>query len=242
MPDDRERERTVMRRAIVDPHRALADFEGLRSRLFGIAYQMLRRAADAEDVVQDVWIRWQGADHAQVRDPVAFLVATTTRTAINAATSAYARREVSARWFPEPPLMSADLALEAERGEALEDAVMLLMRRLSPVERAVYVLREGFEYPMCEIAKALGLSEANTRQLAHRARKHLTERRYNQVDPMERDELLEALRDAARLGDMIGLINLLSRCIRQFRGPTAAASGRVRSVEPAADTRPGQRP
>jgi RNA polymerase sigma-70 factor (ECF subfamily) len=190
---------------------AVADFESVRPRLFGIAYQMLGRVADAEDVVQDVWIRWQGADRARVRDPLAFLVTITTRVALNTATSACARREVCAGgWLPEPDLASVDPAREAERGEALEVAVQLLMERLSPVERAVYVLHEAFDYPFRDIAEVLELSEANARQLAHRARKHLAEQRQNQVDPAERDGLRRAFHHAARVGDMARLIDLLS--------------------------------
>ena len=188
-----------------------ADFESLRSRLFGIAYQTLNRAADAEDVVQDVWLRWQSADRTRVRDPIAFLVAIATRVALNAATSACARREVSAgERLPEFNLASVDPAREAERGEALEVAVQLLMERLSPVERAVYVLHEAFGYPFREIAVVLELSEVNARQLACRARKHLAGQRRNAVDPAERAGLLRAFLDAARLGDMACLIDVLS--------------------------------
>lgn len=189
---------------------AAADFESVRSRLFGIAYQMLGRAADAEDVVQDVWLRWQGADRARVRDRVAFLVTITTRVALNAATSAHARREVSVvGWLLERDLAAVDPAREAERGEELEFAVRLLMERLSPVERAVYVLREAFEYPFREIAEVLDLSEVNARQLARRARRHLAEQRYNPVDSAEREVLLDAFLDAARAGDMARLIDVL---------------------------------
>ena len=191
-----------------------ADFDSVRSRLFGIAYQLLRRAADAEDVVQDVWVRWQGADQARIRDRVAFLVTITTRLALNVATSARARREVSVGgWLPQRDLASVDPALEAERSEALEFAVQLLMERLSPVERAVYVLREAFDYPFREIAEVLGLSEVNARQLARRARKHLAEQRHNPVDPAQRDALLEAFLDAARAGDMARLVDLLSNAV-----------------------------
>jgi RNA polymerase sigma-70 factor (ECF subfamily) len=191
---------------------AVTDFERVRSRLFGIAYQVLGRPADAEDVVQDVWIRWQGADRTGVRDPVAFLVVITTRVALNAATSARARREVSSSgWLPDLDLASVDPVREAERGESLEVAVQLLMERLSPAERAVYVLHKAFDYPLREIAKVLELSEANTRQLAHRARKHLVEPRCNPVDPAQRDGLHRAFLDAARLGDMARLVDLLSK-------------------------------
>ncbi|MEV1069838.1 sigma-70 family RNA polymerase sigma factor [Streptomyces sp. NPDC050263] len=189
---------------------AAAEFESVRCLLFKIAYQTLGRAVDAEDVVQDVWLRWQGADRAQVRNRVAFLVTITTRVALNTATSAHARREVCAGgWSREHDLASVDPEGEAERGEALEIAVGLLMERLTPVERAVYVLREAFEYPFREIAELLELSEVNARQLAFRARRHLAGQRSGPVDPTERDGLLEAFLDAARAGDMAHLIDRL---------------------------------
>ncbi|GAA0959786.1 sigma-70 family RNA polymerase sigma factor [Virgisporangium aurantiacum] len=198
-----------------------APFETLRPRLFGIAYQTLGRAADAEDVVQDVWIRWQGVDRTQVRDPVAYLVTITTRVALNAATSAYARREVSAgERLPEPDLASVDPAAEVDRGEVIEAAVHLLLERLSPAERAVYLLHKAFDYPLREIAEVLGLGEANARQLAHRARLHLAGHRRNPVDRAERTGLLRAFLDATRLGDLARLIDLLSAHRRQV--PPAA--------------------
>ncbi|MEV8545497.1 sigma factor-like helix-turn-helix DNA-binding protein [Streptomyces sp. NPDC051572] len=134
----------------------------------------------------------------------------TTRVTLNTATSARARREVSVGgWSPERVLAAVDPVREAERGEALECAVRLLVERLSPVERAVYVLREAFEYPFREIADLLELSEGNARQLALRARRHLAQQRCKPVDPAERDELLEAFLNAARAGDMAHLITLL---------------------------------
>ncbi|QFR03204.1 sigma-70 family RNA polymerase sigma factor [Streptomyces phaeolivaceus] len=188
---------------------ATADFERARSRLFGIAYRMLGRVADAEDVVQDVWVRWQGTDRAQVRDRVAFLVTVTIRVALNEATSARARHEVSVgAGIPGGDPTSLDPAREAERGEALELAMGLLMARLTPVERAVYVLREAFEYPFREIAGILELSEGNARQVALRARRHLAGQRRTPVDAAERDGLLEAFLDASRVGDMGHLIGL----------------------------------
>jgi RNA polymerase sigma-70 factor, ECF subfamily len=191
-----------------------ADFESVRSRLFGIAYQMLGGAADAEDVVQDVWVRWQGADRSQVRDRVAFLVTITTRVALNAATSARARREVSVGGsLPERDFASADPAAGAERSEELGLAVQLLIERLSPVERAVYVLREAFDYPFRDIAEALELSEANARQLARRARMNLAVGRPKPVDPTERNGLLDAFLHASRAGHMAGLIDLLADAV-----------------------------
>jgi len=201
---------------------AVADFESVRHRLFGIAYQMLGRATDAEDVVQDVWIRWQGADRARVRDPVAFLVTVTKRVAINAVTSARVRREVSVGvGLRERDYAAADPAVEAERGEELELAVHFLIARLSPVERAVYVLREAFGYSFRDIADVLELSEANARQLARRARIRLAGQQDNPVDPAYRNGLLEALLHAARAGEMARLIETLTNAV------VPAHSGRI---------------
>ena len=193
----------------------VAAFENVRSRLLGIAHHVLDRAADAEDVVQDAWVRWQRTDRTQVRNPTAFLVTVTTRVALNAATSACARREVSVgEWLPEFDLASIDPARETERAESLEDALQLMMERLSPAERAVYLLHHAFDYPFREIAEVLELSEANARQVARRARMHLAEQSHKPVDPAERDELVSAFLGAARFGDMACLIDLLSGCRR----------------------------
>jgi RNA polymerase sigma factor (sigma-70 family) len=178
--------------------------------LFGIAYHTLGRASDAEDVLQDAWVCWQRTDRTQIRDSVAFLVTITRRVALNAAMSAHARREVSVGdRLPERTRASVDPALEAERGEAIADAAQLLLERLSPAERAVYVLREAFEYPFRQIADVLGFSEANVRQLACRARQHLAGQRHRPADPAERDRLRDAFLDAARGGDMAALTCLL---------------------------------
>ena len=152
----------------------LSPFLNVRPRLFGIAYRMLGSAAAAEDIVQDVWVRWQTTDRSVVRDTPAFLATTTTRLAINVIKSARSRRETyMGPSLPEPVDTSADPALGAERNEALEFAVLLLLEKLSPKERAAYVLREAFDYSYREIAHILRLEEANTRQLVTRARQHL---------------------------------------------------------------------
>ncbi|HWV75858.1 MAG TPA: RNA polymerase sigma-70 factor [Isoptericola sp.] len=182
---------------------ALDAFLAVRPQLFGIAYRMLGSVAEAEDVVQDAWLRWQGTDRDQVRNPAAFLTTVTTRLAINAATSARARRETYVGpWLPEPVDTSDDPALGAERAEALELATLLLMERLTPVERAVYVLREAFGYPYARIAEILDLTEANARQLARRARDRLGTREAVPVDPGEHRRLLDELVAAAHEGDL----------------------------------------
>lgn len=192
------------------PDSDLAAFEDVRPRLFGIAYRMLGSVAEAEDVVQDAWLRWQGTDRRAVRNPAAFLTTTTTRLAINATTSAHARRETYiGPWLPEPVDTGADPALGAERAEALETAVLLLLEKLGPTERAAYVLREAFGYSYREIADVLDTSEVNARQVARRAREHLDSERSAPASPAQQRRLLESFVAAARVGDLDGLERLL---------------------------------
>src|ERR1700750_1321231 len=125
----------------------LSAFAKVRPRLFGIAYRMLGSAAEAEDIVQDVWVRWQSTNRSVVQNPPAFMVKTITRLCINLAQSAPARREIYVgTWLPEPVDTSDDPGLGAERGEALNLAVLVLLEKLTPKERAAYVLREAFDY------------------------------------------------------------------------------------------------
>ncbi|MFF8726606.1 RNA polymerase sigma-70 factor [Streptomyces sp. NPDC015171] len=192
-------------------HAAADAFERLRPRLFGIAYRVLGSVSEAEDVVQDVWVRWQGADRATVLDPGAFLAKTTTRLAINVAQSARVRREAYVGpWLPEPVDTSVDPQVGAERGEALELAVLMILQRLNPVERAAYVLREAFDYAYDEIAGMLQLTQANTRQIVSRARKRLAAERRAPVDTAQHRRLLDAFVAAARHGDVAALENVLS--------------------------------
>ena len=188
----------------------LQDFQSVRPRLFGIAYGMLGRVADAEDVVQDVWVRWHGADRAQVRDRISFLVTMTTRVALNVAVSARARREVPVdRGLPERLPSSDDPTDAVEQSVDLEDAVRLLLERLSPTERAVFLLREAFNYPFREIAEALEISEANARQVKRRARTHLARQQPEQVQAVDGDRLFKAFLNAARIGDVASLQRVL---------------------------------
>ncbi|MDR7276732.1 RNA polymerase sigma factor SigJ [Catenuloplanes atrovinosus] len=193
------------------PPDPLTAFLGTRDRLFGIGYRMLGSAAEAEDLVQETWVRWQRTDHRTVRDPVGFLVTTITRLAINEVTSARARRETyPGPWLPEPVATGADPALGAERAEALDLAVLMLLERLGARERAAYVLREAFDYPYRRIAEILEVTEANARQLVTRARAHLTAHRRTPADPATHRRLLEAFLAAARDGDVHGLESLLA--------------------------------
>ena len=186
--------------------RATTAFLSVRPRLFGIAYRMLGTAAEAEDIVQEVWLRWQSTDRSVVRDVTAFLVTTTVRLAISLAQSARSRRETYiGPWLPEPVDTTADPTLGADRGEALELAVLILLEKLSPNERAAYVLREAFDYSYRDIADILQLTEANTRQLVTRARKHVADERRAQVSSAEHRRFLEAFLSAAQKGDLTAL-------------------------------------
>jgi RNA polymerase sigma-70 factor (TIGR02957 family) len=193
------------------PDDGLSVFISMRPRLYGIAYRMLGSAVEAEDVVQDAWMRWQTTDRSVVLNAPAFLVTTTTRLAINVAESARSRRETYVGpWLPEPVDTSVDPRLGAERGEALELAVLLLLEKLTPTERAAYTLREAFDYPYREIAEILQLTEANTRQLVTRARKHIADGRQAAVSNAEQSRFLNAFIAAARNGDLDGLETLFA--------------------------------
>lgn len=166
---------------------------------------MLGTVADAEDVVQDAWIRWQKTTDA-VDNPGAFLATVVTRLSLNALDSARVRRETYVGpWLPEPVDTSADPLLGAEKSEALSMAVLLLLERLTPAERAAYVLHEAFDYPYRQIATLLETTEANARQLGSRARKHIESGRRADVAPVERDRLLAALVGALQSGDVAAL-------------------------------------
>ncbi|MGW2683322.1 RNA polymerase sigma-70 factor [Streptomyces sp. NPDC001414] len=190
---------------------ATRDFLAVRSRLFGIAYRVLGSAAEAEDVVQETWLRWQNTDRSKVIEPAAFLTTTATRLAINVAQSARVRREsYIGPWLPEPVDTRNDPQLGAERDEAVEMAVLLLMEKLNPVERAAYVLRQAFDYPYARIADMLETSEANARQLVSRGRRHLAAERREQVTPEAHRRFLEVLLSAARTGDLKVLEDVLT--------------------------------
>ena len=190
---------------------AVEAFQRVRRQLFGIAYRMLASVSEAEDIVQEAWVRWQSTDRSVVRNPAAFLVTATTRLAITAATTARARREVYVGpWLPEPVVTTNDPALGAESAESLGVAVLLMLERLTPTERAVYVLREAFEYPFAQIAEMLDTSESNARQIGRRARLHMAEERHEPVSDTDHDRLLDALLAAMRLGDLEALEAVLS--------------------------------
>lgn len=196
---------------------ALSAFFTVRSRLFGIAYRMLGSAAEADDLVQDVWLRWQSTDRSTIQDPAAYLATTATRLAINVAQSARLRREAYVgTWLPEPVDTSTDPSLGAERGQALELAVLLLLEKLSPTERAAYILREAFDHAYDRIAEVLQISEDNARQLVSRARKHISEGRRKPASPAEQRRLLDAFITAARAGDSSALEGMLAEDVTSW--------------------------
>ena len=196
---------------------ALAVFQSVRRRLFGIAYRMLGSASEAEDIVQEAWLRWQGTDRSVVQDPAAFLATTTTRLAINALQSARARRETYiGPWLPEPVDTSQDPTLGAERTEALGYAVLVMLERLTPTERAAYVLREAFAYSYAQIHEIIGVSEAAARQLVSRARKHLAGERRRDVSASEQRRLLTAFVSAAQTGDLEQLERLFAEDVVSY--------------------------
>jgi len=210
---------------------ATVTFMSVRPRLFGIAYRVLGSANDAEDILQEAWLRWQNYDRSTVDDPAAFLATTTTRLAINLAQSARMRHEAYiGPWLPEPVDTSRDPGLGAERGEALEFAVLLLLEQLTPTERAAYVLREAFDYPYSQIADIIQATEASTRQLVSRARKHLAAGRPSTPAPRaEQRKLLDAFIAAAQAGDLARLEGLFAADVVSY----SDGGGKVRaSIHP----------
>ncbi|HVT93296.1 MAG TPA: RNA polymerase sigma-70 factor [Bryobacteraceae bacterium] len=209
-------------------------FHAVRPRLFGIAYRMLGSAAEADDVVQDVWVRWQTTNRSTVQDPPAYLATSAVRLSINVLQSARSRRESYVGvWLPEPVDTTSDPRLGAERAEALELAVLLLMEKLAPPERAAYILREAFDYPYGRIAEVLQVSEENARQLVSRARKHIAEGRRRPVEAAQQRRLLEAFVDAAQRGDFHGLERLFAADVVSY----SDGGGLVRAAQKPIDGR-----
>jgi RNA polymerase sigma-70 factor (ECF subfamily) len=197
---------------------AVSDFIAIRPRLSLIAYRILGSAAEAEDVVQEAWLRWQNTDRSQVLNPAAFLSRTTARLALNVVQSARSRHEVSAGpWLAETIDTGADPVTRAERADALDQALGLLLEKLNPTERAAYVLRVAFDYPYSKIADNLRLSQGNTRQIVSRARKRLDREGRGQVSTAEHRRFRGAFVDAAQSGNLTGLESLLTVDTRRDR-------------------------
>ncbi|MER7500331.1 RNA polymerase sigma-70 factor [Nonomuraea pusilla] len=191
---------------------ATETFLGYRNLLFTVAYEMLGSAADAEDVLQETWLRWVKADLAQVHDQRAYLIRITTRQSLNRLRSMKSRKEAYVGpWLPEPLLTAPDVAEDVELAESVSMALMLVLETLSPTERAVFVLREAFDVGYDEIAAAVGKSPAAVRQIAYRARRHVDARRPREtVSSGEAWAVLESFQRALEAGDLQGLLDVLA--------------------------------
>jgi len=210
-----------------------------RSLLFTVAYEMLGSAADAEDVLQESWLRWADIDHSQVHEPRAYLIRVVTRQALNRLrTLSRSREEYVGEWLPEPLLTSPDVAEDVELAESISIAMLTVLETLAPTERAVFVLREVFETPYGEIAEAVGKSVAAVRQIARRAREHVAARRPRvQVSRSEQEAVVERFLAALRTGQLQELMEIMAPdvvLIADGGGLAAAALAPVQGAEPVA--------
>jgi RNA polymerase sigma-70 factor (ECF subfamily) len=187
-------------------------FTAHRGLLFTVAYEMLGSGADADDVVQETWLRWAGADRAAVRDPRAYLVRIVTRQALNRLRTVARRREdYVGEWLPEPLLTGPDVADDVELAESVSMAMLTVLETLEPTERAVLVLHEVFAVPYDEIAEAVGRTAPAVRQIAHRARAHVAARRPRSgVSRAEQQRVVDRFLAAVTTGDLQGLLDVLA--------------------------------
>ncbi|MEH1057377.1 RNA polymerase sigma-70 factor [Micromonospora sp. CPCC 206171] len=194
------------------PDLATEAFLAHRNLLFTVAYEMLGSAADAEDVLQETWLRWAGVDLGTVRDQRAYLIRITTRQALGRLRTLGRRKEsYVGPWLPEPLLTTPDVAEDVELADSVSMAMLLVLETLTPTERAVFVLREVFDVGYDEIAEAVDKSQAAVRQIAHRARAHVAARRpRGVVSAAEARDALEAFRRAAETGDLQSLLDILA--------------------------------
>ncbi|KZB84643.1 RNA polymerase sigma-70 factor [Amycolatopsis regifaucium] len=194
------------------PDLATEAFVAHRNLLFTIAYEMLGSAADAEDVLQETWLRWAGVDVGTVENPRAYLVRVTTRQALGRLRTLGRRKEsYVGPWLPEPLLTTPDVAEDVELADSVSMAMLLVLETLTPTERAVFVLREVFDVAYAEIAEAVGKTPAAVHQIAHRARAHVAARRPRAApSPAETREAFEAFQRAVRTGDLQGLLDVLA--------------------------------
>ena len=210
------------------PFDAAGVFDEHRGLLVSVAYRILGSVSDAEDAVQEAWLRWANVDHSEIADPRAFLVRVTTRLAIDRLRRAKARREsYVGPWLPEPILTRQDPAEDAAMAESVSMAMLVVLETLSPLERAVFVLREAFGMPYAEIADVLGRKEEAVRQLARRARDHVRERRSRfDADQTEQRRVTERFLEATTTGDLEALMEVLSP------GVTLVADGGGKALAP----------
>jgi RNA polymerase sigma-70 factor (TIGR02957 family) len=187
-------------------------FVAHRSLLFTVAYEMLGSAADAEDVLQESWLRWAAVDHSQVNDPRAYLIRIVTRQALNQMRTLSRRREeYVGEWLPEPLLTSPDVAEDVELAESVSMAMLTVLETLEPTERAVFVLHQVFDLSYGEIAEAIGKSTAAVRQIAWRAREHVAARRPRvQVSRTEQQAVVDRFLTALRTGQLLDLMEVLA--------------------------------
>ncbi|TDD40541.1 sigma-70 family RNA polymerase sigma factor [Actinomadura sp. KC06] len=218
-----------------------------RSLLFTVAYEMLGSAADAEDVLQDSWLRWDAVDHAQVSDPRAYLIRVVTRQSLNQLRTLSRRREdYVGEWLPEPLLTSPDVAEDSALAESVSIAMLTVLETLAPVERAVFVLREVFEVPYGEIAVAVDKPAATVRQIARRARERVAARRPRvRVSRTEQRAVVERFLAAVRNGQVKELIEVMAPdvvLISDGGGLAPAARAPVHGAELVAESlaRPGR--
>jgi RNA polymerase sigma-70 factor (TIGR02957 family) len=210
------------------PPDAVHVFDEHRGLLISVAYRILGSVTDAEDVVQEAWLRWSGVDHPEITDPRSFLVRVTTRLSIDRLRRAKARREsYVGPWLPEPLLTAPDVAEDVALAESVSMAMLVVLETLSPLERAVFVLREAFEMPHAEIAEILDRKEEAVRQLARRARDHVQERRYRfEADQTAQRQVTERFLEATSSGDLQALMRVLAP------GVTLVADGGGRALAP----------
>ncbi len=211
-------------------------FVAHRNLLFTVAYEMLGSRADAEDVLQEAWLRWADVDQSQVRDSRAYLIRVVTRQALNRMRTLSRRREqYVGEWLPEPLLTSPDIAEDVQLAESVSIAMLTVLETLGPTERAVFVLREVFEMPYGEIAESVGKSTVTVRQIARRAREHVAARRPRvRVSRSEQQAVVERFLLAVRTGDLHQLMELLAPdvvFIADGGGVARAARSPIRGAE-----------
>jgi RNA polymerase sigma-70 factor (TIGR02957 family) len=215
-------------------------FVAHRRLLFTVAYEMLGSAADAEDVLQEAWLRWADVDQSQVRDPRAYVIRVVTRQALNRLRTLSRRREeYVGEWLPEPLLTSPDVAEDVELAESVSIAMLTVLETLGPTERAVFVLREVFEMPYGEIARAIGKPAATVRQIARRAREHVAARRPRmQVSRSEQQAVVERFLIALRTGQVQQLMQIMAPdvvLIADGGGLVPTALAPIHGAEPVAN-------
>ncbi|MFL6136344.1 MAG: RNA polymerase sigma factor SigJ [Frankiaceae bacterium] len=203
---------TIQRPVIGPDESATEIFAEHRDLLFAVAYRMLGSVADAEDLVQDAWLRWTSDDRSGIARPRAYLVQITTRLALDRLRSARSTRETYVGpWLPEPLLVEPDASERVALSESVSVGMMVVLETLSPLERAVFVLREAFGFSYGEIAEAIGRDDAAVRQLSHRARRHVQERRPRyEPDAVTHRQVSERFLAACTGGDMRALLDLLA--------------------------------